>query len=145
VTSESASNDLIRDPFLNATSTRTTADKPAAETIETAMPWLKAEMDQPKVSQQQLRLQQPRGLISSQDQAENSKNPEHAPKQASTPSVARTFDTDPKRLEAGLLRVNLKHLSQLGLSSAQEADDNPTTSLSLRKRLELAWRSLRHR
>jgi hypothetical protein len=109
------------------------------------MPWLKAEMDQPKVSQQQLRLQQPSGLNSSQDKAENSKNPEHAPKQASTPSVASTFDTDTKCLEAGMLRVSLKHLSQLGLSSAQEADDNPTTSLSLRKRLELAWRSLRHR
>jgi hypothetical protein len=145
MTSEPTSSDLIHDPFLNATSMLTAADKPAAETIETAMPWLKAEMDQPKVSQQQLRLQQPRGLDSSQDQAENSKNPEQAPKQASTPSVARTFDTDPKRLEAGLLRVSLKHLSQLGLSSAREADDNPTTSLSLRKRLELAWRSLRHR
>ena len=62
VTSEPASSDLIRDPFLNATSTRTAkakrtaADKPATETIETAMPWLKAEMDQPKVSQQQLGL-----------------------------------------------------------------------------------------
>jgi hypothetical protein len=115
------------------------------------MPWLKAETDQPKVSQQQkglqqpIGLQQPRELNISQNQAEDPENLEHAIEQASTPSLARRFDTDPKRLEAGLLRVNLKHLSQLGLSSAQEADDNPTTSLSLRKRLELAWRSLRHR
>ena len=139
VTSEPASNDLVRDPFLNATSTRPTADKPAVETIETAMPWLKAETDQPKVSQQQ------KGLNSSQKQAEDPENLEHAIEQTSTPSLARRFDTDPKRLEAGLLRVNLKHLSQLGLSSAQAADDNPPAPLPLRKRLELAWRSLRRR
>ena len=151
VTSEPASSDLIRDPFLNATSTRTsadkpaTADKPAAETIETAMPWQKAEMDQPKVSQQQKGLQQPRELNSSQEQAEDPVNLEHAPEQASTPLLSRAFDTDPKRLEAGLLRVNLKHMAQLGLSSAQTADDNPPTSLPLRKRLELAWRFLRRR
>ena len=145
VTSEPASSDLIRDPFLNATSTRTSADKPAAETIETAMPWQKAEMDQPKVSQQQKGLQQPRELNSSQEQAEDPVNLEHAPEQASTPLLSRAFDTDPKRLEAGLLRVNLKHMAQLGLSSAQTADDNPPTSLPLRKRLELAWRFLRRR
>ena len=151
VTSAPASNDLVRDPFLNATSTRTTADKPEVKTIETAMPWLKAETDQPKVSQQQkglqqpIGLQQPRELNSSQKQAEDPKNLEHAIEQASTPSLARRFDTDPKRLEAGLLRVNLKHLSQLGLSSAQAADDNPPAPLPLRKRLELAWRSLRRR
>jgi len=145
VTSEPASNDLIRDPFLNASSTRTAADKrspinrPAAETIETAMPWLKAESGQPKGSQQQ------RDLDSFQDLAEDPVGLEHAIEQASTPALARRFDTDPKRLEAGLLRVNLKHLSQLGLSSAQAADDNAPTSLPLRKRLELAWRSLRRR
>jgi hypothetical protein len=145
VTSEPASNDLVRDPFLNATSTRTTADKPEVETIETAMPWLKAETDQPKVSQQPIELQQPREWNSSQKQAEDPEHLEHAIKQASTPALARRFDTDPKRLEAGLLRVNLKHLSQLGLSSAQAADDNPPAPLPLRKRLELAWRSLRRR
>jgi len=157
VTSEPASSDLIRDPFLNATSTRTAkakrtaADNPATETIETAMPWLKAEMDQPKVSQQQVGLQQqpglqrPRELNSSQEQAEHPVNLEHAPEQASTPSLARTFDTDPKRLEAGLLRVNLKHLSQLGSPSAQAADGDQPTSRSLQNRLALAWRSLRRR
>ena len=150
VTREPASSDLIRDPFLNATSTRTAADKPATETIETAMPWLKAEMDQPKVSQQlglqqQLGLEHPRELNSSQEQAEHPVNLEHAPEQASTPSLARTFDTDPKRLEAGLLRVNLKHLSQLGSPSAQAADGDQPTSRSLQNRLALAWRSLRRR
>ena len=157
VTSEPASRDLIRDPFLNATSTRTAkakrtaADNPATETIETAMPWLKAEMDQPKVSQQELGLEQqvgleqPRELNSSQEQAEHPVNLEHAPEQASTPSLARTFDTDPKRLEAGLLRVNLKHLSQLGSPSAQAADGDQPTSRSLQNRLALAWRSLRRR
>ena len=151
VTSEPASSDLIRDPFLNATSTRTAkakrtaADKPATETIETAMPWLKAEMDQPKVSQQELGLEQPRELNSSQEQAEHPVNLEHAPEQASTPSLARNFDTDPKRLEAGLLRVNLKHLSQLGSPSAQAADGDQPTSRSLQNRLALAWRSLRRR
>ena len=157
VTSEPASSDLIRDPFLNATSTRTAkakrtaADNPATETIETAMPWLEAEMDQPKVSQQQPRLEQqpgleqPRELNSSQEQAEHPVNLDHAPEQASTPSLARTFDTDPKRLEAGLLRVNLKHLSQLGSPSAQAADGDQPTSRSLQNRLALAWRSLRRR
>ncbi len=157
VTSEPASSDLIRDPFLNATSTRTAkakrtaADNPATETIETAMPWLEAEMDQPKVSQQQPRLEQqpgleqPRELNSSQEQAEHPVNLEHAPEQASTPSLARTFDTDPKRLEAGLLRVNLKHLSQLGSPSAQAADGDQPTSRSLQNRLALAWRSLHRR
>ena len=157
VTSEPASSDLIRDPFLNATSTRTAkakrtaADNPATETIETAMPWLKAEMDQPKVSQQELGLEQqvgleqPRELNSSQEQAEHPVNLDHAPEQASTPSLARTFDTDPKRLEAGLLRVNLKHLSQLGSPSAQAADGDQPTSRSLQNRLALAWRSLRRR
>ena len=145
VTSEPASSDLIRDPFLNATSTRTAADKPATETIETAMPWLKAEMDQPKVLQQQVGLEQPRELNSSQEQAEHPVNLEHAPEQSSTPSLAQTFDTDPKRLEAGLLRVNLKHLSQLGSPSAQAADGDQPTSRSLQNRLALAWRSLRRR
>ena len=163
VTREPASSDLIRDPFLNATSTRTAkakrtaSNKPATEAIETAMPWLKAEMDQPKVSQQQLGLEQqlgveqqvgleqPRELNSSQEQAEHSVNLEHAPEQASTRSLARTFDTDPKRLEAGLLRVNLKHLSQLGSPSAQAADGDQPTSRSLQNRLALAWRSLRRR
>ena len=157
VTRKPASSDLIRDPFLNATSTRTAkakrtaSNKPATEAIETAMPWLKAEMDQPKVSQQQLGLEhqlgleQPRELNSSQEQAEHPVNLEHAPEQASTPSIARTFDTDPKRLEAGLLRVNLKHLSQLGSPSAQAADGDQPKSQSLQNRLALAWRSLRRR
>ena len=48
------------------------------------MPWLKAETDQPKVSQQQkglqqpIELQQPRELNSSQKQAEDPENLEHA-------------------------------------------------------------------
>ena len=156
VTREPASSDLIRDPFLNATSTRTAkakrtaSNKPATEAIETAMPWLKAEMDQPKVSQQlglqqQLGLEQPRESNSSQEQAEHPVNLEHAPEQASTQSLARTFDTDPRRLEAGLLRVDLKHLSQLGSPSAQAADGDQPTSRSLQNRLALAWRSLRRR
>jgi hypothetical protein len=115
------------------------------------MPWLEAEMDQPKVSQQQLGLEQqvglvqPRELNSSQEQAEHPVNLEHAPEQASTPSLARTFNNDPKRLEAGLLRVNLNHLSQLGSPSAQAADGDQPTSRSLQNRLALAWRSLRRR
>lgn len=145
VTSEPASSDLIRDPFLNATSTHTLQDehgttyKPAAEAIETAMPWMEAEMDQPKMSQQ------PRELISSQEQAEHPVNLKHAPDQASTPSLARTFDTDPKRLEAGLMRVNLTHIAQLGSPSAQAADGDPLTPIPLQKRLALAWHSLRRR
>ena len=145
VTSEPASDDLIRDPFLNASSTRTAADKrspmkrPAAETIETAMPWLKAEWDEPKGSQQ------PRDLDSSQDLAEDPANLEQAPEQASTSSLESTFDTDPKRLEAGLLRVNLTQIAQLGSLSARPADNDPPTSLPLRKRLALAWHSLRRR
>ena len=141
VTSEPASDDLIRDPFLNASSTRTAADKrspmkrPAAETIETAMPWLKAEWDEPKGSQQ------PRNLDSAQDLAEDPVGLE----QASTPSLAKAFDTDPKRLEAGLLRVNLTQIAQLGSLSARPADNDPPTSLPLRKRLALAWHSLRRR
>jgi hypothetical protein len=109
------------------------------------MPWLKAGMDQPKVSQQQKGLQQPRELNSSQEQTEDPLNLEHAPEQASTPLLARAFNTDPKRLEAGLLRVNLKQLSQPGLSSAQITDDNPPTTLPIRKRLKFAWRFLRRR
>ena len=145
VTSEPASDDLIRDPFLNASSTRTAADKrspmkrPAAETIETAMPWLKAEWDEPKGSQQ------PRDLDSSQDLAEDPANLEQAPEQASTSSLESTFETDPKRLEAGLLRVNLTQIAQLGSLSARPADNDPPTSLPLRKRLDLIWRFLRRR
>ena len=140
-----AGNDLIRDPFLNAATTRAAADNAEAETIETAMPWLKAESQQPKERQQPKDSQQPRELNSSQEQAEHPVNLEHAPEQASTPSLARTFDTDPKRLEDGLLRVNLKHLSQLGSPSAQAADGDQPTSRSLQNRLALAWRSLRRR
>ena len=145
VTSEPASDDLIRDPFLNTTSTRIAADKrspmkrPAAETIETAMPWLKAEMDQPKGSQQ------PRDLDSSQDLAEDPANLEQASEQASTSSLESAFNADPKRLEAGLLRINLKPISKLGSPSAKPADDDPPTSLPLRKRFELIWPSLRRR
>ena len=108
VTSEPASRDLIRDPFLNATSTRTAkakrkaADNPATETIETAMPWVKTK------SQQQKGSQQPRKLNESPEQTENPVSLEDASQKASTPSLKRTFDADPKRLEAGLLRINLK-------------------------------------
>ena len=134
-----AGNDLIRDPFLNATESRAAADNPAAETIETAMPWLKAESGQPNGSKQ------PRDMDSSQDLAEDPVGLEQAPEQASTPSLASAFNADPKRLEAGLLRINLKQISQLGSPSAKAADNDPPTSLPLRKRLDLIWRSLRRR
>ena len=103
------------------------------------MPWLKAEMDQPKGSQQ------PKDLDSSQDLAEDPANLEQASEQASNPLLERSFDTDPKRLEAGLLRINLKQISQLGSPSAKAADNDPPTSLPLRKRLALAWHSLSRR
>ena len=134
-----AGNDLIRDPFLNATESRAAADNPAAETIETAMPWLKAESGQPNGSKQ------PRDMDSSQDLAEDPANLEQASEQASTPSLASAFNADPKRLEAGLLRINLKQISQLGSPSAKAADNDPPTSLPLRERLALAWHSLRRR
>ncbi len=137
--SQLAGNDLIRDPFLNTPATRAEADNPEAETIETAMPWLKDESRQPKESQQ------PKVLDSAEKRAEKSVNLEHAPQKASAPSLTRDFDTAPKRLEDGLLRVNLNHISQVGSSSAQTANDDQTTSLSLQKRLGLAWRSLRGR
>jgi len=102
VLSQSANNDLIRDPFLNSASTRISPDKPEAETIETAMPWVKTK------SQQQKGSQQPRKLNESPEQTENPVSLEDAPQKASTPSLKRTFDADPKRLETGLLRINLK-------------------------------------
>ena len=145
VTSESTSDDLIRDPFLNTASTRTAADKPGTETIDTAMPWLKDESQQPKERQQSKGSQQPRDLDSSQDLAEDPANLEQTPEQASTSSLASAFDTDPKRLEAGLLRINLKQISQLGSPSAQAADGDQPTSPSFQNRLALAWRSLRRR
>ena len=140
-----AGNDLIRDPFLNATTTRAAADNSEAETIETAMPWLKAESQQPKERQQPKGSQQRRELDSAQEQAENPISLQEAPKQTSKPVLSSPFDTDPKRLKAGLLRVTLKHTPQSRESSALTADDAQPTSLSLQKRLELAWHSLRRR
>ena len=84
-------------------------------------------------------------MDSSNNLAEEPANLEQASEQASTSSLASAFDTDPKRLEAGLLRINLKQISQLGSSSAGFADDDPPTSLPLRERLALAWHSLRRR
>ena len=137
--SQPAGNDLIRDPFLNATATRAAADNSEAETIETAMPWLKAESQQPKKRQQQ------RELDNAQEQAENPIALEEAPKQTAKPALSRPFDTDPKRMESGLLRVTLKPNPQRGASSAQTAGDAQLKSLSLQKRLALAWHSLRRR
>jgi hypothetical protein len=143
--SQPAGNDLIRDPFLNATATRAAADNSEAETIETAMPWLKAESQQPKERQQPKGSQQRRELDSTQEQAENPIALQEAPKQTSKPALSRPFDNDPKRLKAGLLRVTLKNTPQSRASSALTADDAQPTSLSLQKRLVLAWHSLRRR
>ena len=134
-----ASNELIRDPFLNAASTSAAADKPKAERIETAMPWLKAESQPSKESLQ------PKKLDSGPELAEDQTSLEPTAQQDAPASLPRPFEADPKRLEAGLLRVNLKHTPQLESSSAQAADDNKPRSLPLQKRLELAWRSLRRR
>ena len=137
--SQPAGNDLIRDPFLNATATRAAADNSEAETIETAMPWLKAESQQPKKRQQR------RELDNAQEQAENPIALQEAPNQTSKQALSRPFDTDPKRMESGLLRVTLKPNPQRGASSAQTAGDAQRQSLSLQKRLALAWHSLRRR
>ena len=136
-----AGNDLIRDPFLNPTASRTAPDTPEAESIETAMPWLKAKSQQIRGSQHQ------RERDSDQKQTENqdSVRLQEASQQASTSAVSSHFEADPKRLEAGVLRVTFKHTPQLGTSSAQTTGDVQPTSLSLQKRLELAWRSLRRR
>ena len=143
--SQPAGNDLIRDPFLSVTATGAAADNSKAETIETAMPWLKAESQQPKEPQQPKGSQQRRQLISDQDQAENPIALSEAPEQTAKPALSRPFDTDPKRLEGGLLRVTLRNTLQSWESSAQTADDSQPTSVSLKKRLELAWHSLSRR
>ena len=137
--SQPAGNDLIRDPFLNATATRAATDNSEAETIETAMPWLKAESQQPKKRQQR------RELDNAQEQAENQIALQEAPKQTSKQALSRPFDTDPKRMESGLLRVTLKPNPQSGAPSAQTTGDAQRPSLSLQKRLALAWHSLRRR
>ncbi len=137
--SQPASNDLIRDPFLNATPTRAAADNNEAETLETAMPWLKAESQQPR------ELQQPREQDRAPQKAENPIPLQEAPRQMSTPALSRPYETDPKRLEAGLLRITLKHASMSGAQSAPTADYAHPTPLSLEKRLASAWRSLRSR
>ena len=134
-----ASNELIRDPFLNAASTSAAADKPKAERIETAMPWLKAESQPSKESLQ------PKKLDSGPELAEDPTSLEPIAQQDAPASLPRPFEADPKRLEAGLLRVNLTHIAQLGSLSAGFADNDPPTSLPLRERLKLAWRSLRRR
>ena len=141
--SQPASDALIRDPFLNTSSTpvagdqRAAAEKPAAQPVETAMPWLKTNTK----TATKTNAQQPRELDSAQERSEQPVSLEEAPAQALTPSLSGAFDSDPKRLEAGLLRVHLKHSRQLGSSSAQTADDDHPTSLPLRslflfKRLE---------
>ncbi len=150
--SQTASDALIRDPFLNASSTpaavdqraaaeKPAAEKPAAQPVETAMPWLKTNTKTATTTN----APQPRELDSAQERSEQPVSLEEAPAQALTPSLAGAFDSDPKRLEAGLLRVHLKHSRQLGSSSAQTADDDKPTSLPLQKRLAMAWRSLSRR
>lgn len=150
--SQPASDALIRDPFLNASSTpaagdqRAAAEKPAAESpaakpVETAMPWLKTKTK----AATKTNAPQPRELDSTQQRSEQPVSLEEAPAQALTPSLAGAFDSNPKRLEAGLLRVHLKQSRQLGSSSAQAADDDQPTSLPLQKRLAMAWRSLSRR
>ena len=150
--SQPASDVLIRDPFLNASSTpaavdqraaaeKPAAEKPAAQPVETAMPWLKTNTK----TATKTNAPQPRELDSAQERSEQPVSLEEAPAQVLTPSLAGAFDSNPKRLEAGLLRVHLKHSRQLGSSSAQTADDDPPTSLPLQKRLAMAWRSLSRR
>ncbi len=131
--SQPAASDLIRDPFLNATATRTATNNNDVDTIETAMPWLKAESQLPG---EQDRAQQ---------QAENRIPLQEAPRQTSKPALSRPYENDPKRVEAGLLRVTLKHAALSGAQSAHAADDAQQTSHSLQKRVALAWRSLRRR
>ncbi len=149
--SQPASDALIRDPFLNASSTpaagdqRAAAEKPAAKPVETAMPWLKTNTKTATKTNTKTNAPQPRELGSAQERSEQPVSLEEAPAQALTPSLAGAFDSNPKRLEAGLLRVHLKHSRQLGSSSAQTADDDQPTSLPLQKRLALAWRSLSRR
>lgn len=150
--SQPASDALIRDPFLNASSTpaagdqraaaeKPAAEKPAAQPVETAMPWLKTNTK----TATKTNAPQPRELDSTQERSEQPVSLEEAPAQALTPSLAGAFDPNPKRLEAGLLRVHLKQSHQLGSSSAQAADDDQPTSLPLQKRLAMAWRSLSRR
>ncbi len=150
--SQPASDVLIRDPFLNTSSTpaagdqraaaeKPAAEKPAAQPVETAMPWLKTNTK----TATKTNAPQPRELDSAQERSEQPVSLEEAPAQVLTPSLAGAFDSNPKRLEAGLLRVHLKHSRQLGSSSAQTADDDQPTSLPLQKRLALAWRSLSRR
>ena len=150
--SQPASDALIRDPFLNASSTpaavdqrsaaeKPAAEKPAAQPVETAMPWLKTNTK----TATKTNAPQSRELDSTQERSEQPVSLEEAPAQALTPSLAGAFDSNPKRLEAGLLRVHLKQSRQLGSSSAQTADDDQPTSLPLKKRLALAWRSLSRR
>ena len=150
--SQPASDALIRDPFLNASSTpaavdqraaaeKPAAEKPAAQPVETAMPWLETNTK----TATKTNAPQPRELDSAQERSEQPVSLEEAPAQALTPSLSGAFDSNPKRLEAGLLRVHLKQSRHLGSSSAQAADDDQPTSLPLQKRLAMAWRSLSRR
>ncbi|WP_115071164.1 hypothetical protein [Synechococcus sp. UW179B] len=150
--SQPASDALIRDPFLNTSSTpaagdqraaaeKPAAEKPAAKPVETAMPWLKTKTKTATKTNAPPR----RELDSAQERSEQPVSLEEAPAQALTPSLSGAFDSNPKRLEAGLLRVHLKQSRQLGSSSAQAADDDQPTSLPLQKRLAMAWRSLSRR
>ena len=150
--SQQTSDALIRDPFLKTSSTpvavdqraaaeKPAAEKPAAKPVETAMPWLETNTK----TATKTKAPQPRELDSAQERSEQPVSLEEAPAQALTPSLAGAFDSDPKRLEAGLLRVHLKHSRQIGSSSAQTADDDKPTSLPLQKRLAMAWRSLSRR
>jgi len=154
--SQPASDALIRDPFLNTSSTpaagdqRAATEKPAAESpaakpVETAMPWLKTNTKTATTTNTKTNAPQPRELDSTQERSEQPVSLEEAPAQALTPSLAGAFDSNPKRLEAGLLRVHLKQSNELGSSSAQAADDDQPTSLPLQKRLAMAWRSLSRR
>ena len=142
-----ASNDLIRDPFLDTTATAASTGKPEAERIETAMPWLNMASQPSKGTEQPQKPQQPEALQDAQEPAEGPITLASTPQEqeASPPSLARALDSDRERLEAGLLRVHLKDLSRLGSSSAPTAHDDPPKPLPLQKRLEMAWHSLRRR
>ena len=119
--SQPASDALIRDPFLNTSSTpaagdqrpaaeKPAAEKPAAKPVETAMPWLKTKTKTATKTNAPPR----RELDSAQERSEQPVSLEEAAAQALTPSLTGVFDSNPKRLEAGLLRVHLKQTPQRG-------------------------------
>ncbi len=124
-----ASHDLIRDPFLNSSSTHATSGGRGAEETNTAIPWLKKEADEP------------RQLNKAKQHDEDPLV--RVPQETSPASVDRQFEIDPTRLEAGLLRVTLKGTQDLESTPTRSAMDNQKPQPRWHKRLGLAWRSLR--